>query len=106
MFDDTLVVFATEFGRTPGAQGTNGRDHHPYGFTVWLAGGGIKGGQVHGATDDFGYHARIDRCSVAELHATMLHQLGLDYQRLSFTRHGREERLTDVAQPRLLRKLI
>jgi hypothetical protein len=106
LLDSTLVFWGGEFGRTPGAQNRDGRDHHPYGFSVWLAGGGIQGGQVHGATDDFGYHAAVERCSVADLHATMLHQLGLDYQRLSFPRHGRDERLTDVSQPRLLRRLI
>jgi hypothetical protein len=82
MFDDTLVVFATEFGRTPGAQGTNGRDHHPYGFSVWLAGAGIKGGTVHGATDELGFHAVENRHYVTDIHATVLHQLGLDPRRL------------------------
>ena len=106
LLDSTLVFWGGEFGRTPGAQNRDGRDHHPYGFSVWLAGGGIVGGQSHGATDDFGYYARVDRTSVADLHATMLHQLGLDYSRLAYHRHGRDERLTDVAQPRLLRKLI
>jgi hypothetical protein len=106
LLDSTLIFWGGEFGRTPGAQNRDGRDHHPYGFSVWLAGGGIVGGQTHGATDDFGYRATIERTSVADLHATMLHQLGLDYQRLAFPRHGRDERLTDVAQPRLLRKLI
>jgi Protein of unknown function (DUF1501) len=106
LLDSTLIFWGGEFGRTPGAQGRDGRDHHPYGFSVWLAGGGIRGGQAHGATDDFGYHARVDRTSVADLHATMLHQLGLDYHRLAYHRHGRDERLTDVAQPRLLRNLI
>ena len=106
LLDSTLLFWGGEFGRTPGAQNRDGRDHHPYGFSVWLAGGGIHGGQIHGATDDFGYHARVDRCSVADLHATMLHQLGLDYARLSYPRHGRDERLTDVAQPRLLHHLV
>jgi hypothetical protein len=106
LLDSTLVFWGGEFGRTPGAQNRDGRDHHPYGFSIWLAGGGIQGGQVHGATDDFGYRAAVDRCSVADLHATMLHQLGLDYHRLSYARHGRDERLTDVAQPRLLTRLI
>jgi hypothetical protein len=106
LLDSTLVVWGGEFGRTPGAQGRDGRDHHPYGFSVWLAGGGIKGGQVYGATDDFGYRAVTDRCSTAELHATMLHLLGLDYQRLSYRRHGRDERLTDVYEPRILTPLL
>jgi hypothetical protein len=106
LLDSTLVFWGGEFGRTPGAQNRDGRDHHPYGFSVWLAGGGTKGGQAHGATDDFGYHAAVDRTSVAQLHATMLHLLGLDYRRLAYARHGRDEKLTDVHEPRLLRGLI
>lgn len=106
LLDSTLVFWGGEFGRTPGAQNRDGRDHHPYGFSVWLAGGGIKGGQVYGATDDFGYHAVHNRCSTADLHTTMLHQLGLDARRLSFHRHGREERLIDVHDVRLLEPLI
>jgi hypothetical protein len=106
LLDSTLVFWGGEFGRTPGAQGRDGRDHHPYGFSVWLAGGGIKGGQVYGATDDFGYRAVRDRCSTADLHATMLHLLGLDHARLTYRRHGREERLTDVYEARLLRPLL
>jgi uncharacterized protein DUF1501 len=106
LFDSTLVFWGGEFGRTPGAQNRDGRDHHPYGFSVWLAGGGIKGGQVYGATDDFGYRAVTDRCSTADLHATMLHLLGLDHRRLAYLRHGREERLTDVYPARVLRPLV
>ncbi len=106
LFDQTLVLWGGEFGRTPGAQGRDGRDHHPYGFSLWLAGGGIKGGQSYGATDDFGYRAVVDRCSTADLHATILHQLGLDYTRLSYPRHGRDERLTDVYEPRILQPLL
>ena len=78
LLDETLVVWATEFGRTPGAQGGDGRDHHPYGFSVWMAGGGIKGGIVHGATDELGFHAVENRHYVTDIHATVLHQLGLD----------------------------
>jgi hypothetical protein len=106
LLDSTLVIWGGEFGRTPGAQGRDGRDHHPYGFSIWLAGGGIKGGQTYGATDDFGYRATVDRVSTADLHATILHQLGLDHQKLWFPRHGREERLTDVFEPRILKKLL
>ncbi len=106
LLDSTLVFWGGEFGRTPGAQNRDGRDHHPYGFSIWLAGGGIKGGQAYGATDDFGYRAAVDRTSVADLHRTMLHLLGLDYQRLAYPRHGRDERLTDVHQPRLLSPLL
>jgi hypothetical protein len=106
LLDSTLVFWGGEFGRTPGAQGKDGRDHHPYGFSVWLAGGGVKGGQAYGATDDFGYRAVTDRCSVADLHATMLHLLGLEHRRLTFSHHGRDERLTDVYDARLLKPLL
>ncbi|MFN0166334.1 MAG: DUF1501 domain-containing protein [Bryobacteraceae bacterium] len=97
MFDDTLVVWCTEFGRTPGAQGTNGRDHHPYGFSVWLAGGGIKGGVVHGATDELGFHAVENRHYVTDIHATVLHQLGLDPRRLEVP--GRKRLDIDFGTP-------
>jgi Protein of unknown function (DUF1501) len=106
LLDSTLVFWGGEFGRTPGAQGGDGRDHHPYGFSVWLAGAGVKGGQTYGATDDFGYRAVTDRCSVADLHRTMLHLLGLDHSKLVYQHNGREERLTDVYQPRLLAPLL
>jgi hypothetical protein len=82
LLDETLVIFATEFGRTPGSQGADGRDHHIFGFSVWLAGGGIKGGVVHGATDEIGFHAVEDRHYVTDIHATILHQLGLDSRKL------------------------
>ena len=82
LLDETLVVFATEFGRTPGAERSDGRDHHPYGFSVWMAGGGIKGGIAHGATDEIGFHAVDNRHYVTDIHATVLHQLGLDPHRL------------------------
>jgi hypothetical protein len=82
LLKDTLVVWSTEFGRTPGAQGSDGRDHHPYGFSIWLAGGGVKGGIVHGATDELGFHAVEKRHYVTDLHATVLHQLGLDSRKL------------------------
>ncbi len=82
LLDETLVVWATEFGRTPGSQHGNGRDHHPFGFTVWMAGGGIKGGTIHGATDEVGFHAVENRHYVTDIHATVLHQLGLDPRKL------------------------
>jgi len=82
LLDSTIVLFASEFGRTPGTQGADGRDHHIYGFSVWMAGGGIKGGLVHGATDEIGFHAVEDRHYVTDIHATILHQLGLDSRRL------------------------
>jgi uncharacterized protein (DUF1501 family) len=106
LLDSTLVFWGGEFGRTPGAQGKDGRDHHPYGFSVWLAGGGIKGAQTYGATDDFGYRSVTDRCPVADLHATMLHLLGLDYRQLTYSHNGRDERLTDVHEPHLLKPLL
>jgi hypothetical protein len=82
LFDETLVVWATEFGRTPGAEKSDGRDHHPYGFSVWMAGGGLKGGMAHGATDEIGFHAVEHRHYVTDVHATILHQLGLDSHQL------------------------
>jgi hypothetical protein len=82
MLDETLVIFATEFGRTPGSQGSDGRDHHIFGFSVWLAGGGLKGGVVHGATDEIGFHAVENRHYVTDIHATILKQLGLDSRAL------------------------
>ncbi len=98
LFDDTLILWGGEFGRTPVAEkpALNGRDHNHYGFSVWLAGGGIKGGTIHGATDDFGFRAVEDPVSVHDLHATMLHLLGLDHKRLTYRFAGRDFRLTDV----------
>jgi uncharacterized protein (DUF1501 family) len=94
LLDDTLVVWGGEFGRTPMTEGTNGRDHNPYGFTMWMAGGGIKPGTVYGTTDEFGLHAVEGRAHVHDLHATILHLLGLDHLGLTFTHNGRDERLT------------
>ncbi len=91
MFEETLVVWATEFGRTPGAENADGRDHHPYGFSVWLAGGGIKGGVAHGATDEIGFHAVEERHYVTDVHATVLHLLGLEPRRLEVPGHKRLE---------------
>lgn len=91
LLDETLVVFATEFGRTPGSQGSNGRDHHPYGFSVWMAGGGIKGGVAHGATDEIGFHTVENPHYVTDVHATILHQLGLESHRMEIPRHKRLE---------------
>ncbi|ODU01199.1 MAG: sulfatase [Planctomycetes bacterium SCN 63-9] len=97
LLDETLVVFCTEFGRTPGTQGSDGRDHHIYGFSVWMAGGGIKGGVVHGATDDIGFHAELDRHYVTDIHATILHLLGLDSRRLEIP--GRKRLEIDHGNP-------
>jgi Protein of unknown function (DUF1501) len=97
LLESTLVVWASEFGRTPMSQGGKGRDHNPYGYTMWLAGGGVKGGQAIGATDEFGLHAVTDRVSVHDFHATILHLLGLDHEKLTYPHNSRDERLTDVA---------
>jgi hypothetical protein len=96
LLDETLVVWGGEFGRTPMAQGTDGRDHNPFGFTMWLAGGGIKGGTVYGATDEYGYYAVEKKVEVHDLHATMLHLLGMDHKKLTYRFGGRDMRLTDV----------
>jgi hypothetical protein len=103
MFDDTLILWGGEFGRTPsvelgdGGKSKLGRDHNHYGFTVWLAGGGVKGGTVYGATDEFGFKAVENRASVHDLHATMLHLLGFDHEKLTYRHAGRDFRLTDVS---------
>lgn len=93
---ETLVIWAGEFGRTPMAQGSDGRDHNPFGFSIWLAGGGVKGGVTYGATDDYGYFVVENRVEVYDLHATMLHLLGLDHKKLTYRFGGRDMRLTDV----------
>jgi hypothetical protein len=97
LFDSTLVIWGGEFGRMPMSESGKGRDHNPYGFTVWMAGAGIKGGIVHGATDAVGLRAAVDRVHVHDLHATVLHLLGIDHTRLTFPHNGREDRLTDTA---------
>lgn len=96
LFDETLIVWAGEFGRTPFAQSGDGRDHNPFGFSVWLAGGGIKGGTVHGATDELGYYAVQDVCTVYDLWATVQHLIGIDHEKLTYRFGGRDFRLTDV----------
>ena len=97
LLDETLVVWCTEFGRTPGAQGLDGRDHHPYGFSVWLAGGGVKGGTVHGSTDEIGFHAVEDRHYVTDIPAPVLHPMGLDPRRMEVP--GRKRLDIDFGQP-------
>ena len=98
LLDDTLVAFVTEFGRMPTFQkGASGRDHNPAGFTVWLAGAGVKRAWHHGATDEFGWKAVEDICTIYDLHATILHLLGLDHERLTYRHAGRDYRLTDVS---------
>jgi hypothetical protein len=97
LFDSTLVIWGGEFGRMPVSQGSNGRDHNPKGFLVWMTGAGIKGGASHGETDEIGYRAAVDPVTVHDLHATMLHLLGIDHKRLTYLHNGRRYRLTDVA---------
>ena len=96
LLDETLIVWSGEFGRTPFVQRIDGRDHNPFGFSMWLAGGGIKGGTIHGATDEYGYHAVENILTLHDLHATILHLLGLDHERLTYHFGGRDFRLTDV----------
>ena len=96
LLDETLIVWGGEFGRTPMAQGSDGRDHNPFGYTMWLAGGGIKGGTIYGETDEYGYFAIRDKVEIHDLHATMLHLLGMDHKRLTYRFSGRDMRLTDV----------
>ena len=96
LLDSTLIVFTGEFGRTPFAQGGNGRDHSPFGFSLFLCGGGARGGAIYGATDDYGYRAIEDKCDLHDLHATMLHLMGMDHKRLTYRFSGRDMRLTDV----------
>jgi len=108
LLDSTLVVWMGEFGRTPVSQGANGRDHSRRGFSLWLAGGGVKGGYAHGATDEFGYESVEQVVSMHDLHATMLYCLGLDHRRLSFEHDGRNETLTDsdLTRASVVRELL
>ena len=102
LLDETLVVWGSEFGRTPGAERSDGRDHHPYGFSVWLAGGGVRGGVAHGATDELGFHAVENRHYVTDLHATVLHQLGLDSRKLVVPGHRR----LDIDHGHAIRQIV
>jgi hypothetical protein len=114
MLDSTLVLWGGEFGRTPGAElrgnaakrGNEGRDHHPYGYSVWMAGGGIKGGQTYGETDEFGYRSVVNRTKLSDYHATVLHLLGLDHETLDHEHNGRSERLTDVYEANPIKPLL
>ena len=109
MLEDTLVIWGGEFGRTPMSQGGGddpGRDHHIKGFSMFLAGGGVKGGVTHGATDDLGYNAVEDVVHVRDLHATMLHLLGIDHQRLSVPFQGLDVRLTGVEPARVVNEIL
>jgi uncharacterized protein (DUF1501 family) len=97
LLNETLVVWAGEFGRQPVSQNDTGRDHNKQAFALWMAGGGVKPGYIHGDTDEFGYKAVDKAMSVPDLHATILHQLGIDHRKLTYWHNGREESLTDVA---------
>jgi len=97
LLDDTLVIWGGEFGRTPTAEGTNGREHHPFGFTMWMAGGGVKSGLAYGATDEFGWHSVENKVHVHDLHATILHLMGINHEKLTYRYSGRDFRLTDVS---------
>ncbi len=105
LLEETLVLWGGEFGRTPASQGSNGRDHNHWGFSVWMAGGGIRGGLAHGATDDFGFRAVENRVHAHDLHATMLHLMGIDHERLTYRYGGRDFRLTDV-EGRIIHEII
>ena len=96
LLEETLVIWSGEFGRAPFVQGSDGRDHNPFGFSLWLAGGGVKGGTTLGATDEYGYRAVENVLTIHDLHATILHLLGIDHERLTFRFGGRDFRLTDV----------
>jgi hypothetical protein len=96
LLDETLVIWGAEFGRTPTAQGTDGRDHNPHGFTYWMAGGGVKRGFSYGETDEYGYYAKENRVHVHDFHATLMHLLGIDHEKLTYRYGGRDFRLTDV----------
>jgi hypothetical protein len=97
LLEDTLVVWGGEFGRTPTSENGDGRDHNHWGFTMWLAGGGVKGGMAYGSTDDFGFRAEQDKMHIHDLHATLLHLLGIDHEKLTYRYSGRDFRLTDVS---------
>lgn len=105
LLDETLVIWGGEFGRTPTAQGKNGRDHNPHAFTWWFAGGGVKRGFSYGASDEFGFYAAEDRVHVHDLHATLLYLLGIDHERLTYRYGGRDFRLTDV-EGRVVREIL
>nr|MCS5575422.1 DUF1501 domain-containing protein [Pseudomonadales bacterium] len=114
MLDSTLVLWGGEFGRTPGAElrgdkvkaGSEGRDHHPYGFSVWMAGGGVQGGQTYGETDEFGYRSIVNRTKMSDYHATILHLLGLNHEELVHESNGRDEKLTDVYDAHVIQPLV
>jgi hypothetical protein len=105
LLEDTLVVWGGEFGRTPTAEGNNGREHHPFGFSMWMAGGGVKGGIAHGTTDEYGWYAEENKVHVHDLHATILHLMGINHEKLTYRYSGRDYRLTDVSG-RVVREIL
>jgi uncharacterized protein (DUF1501 family) len=105
LLEDTLIIWGGEFGRTPTSENGDGRDHNHHGFTMWLAGGGIKGGMTYGETDEFGFKAMVNKMHVHDLHATVLHLLGLDHEQLTYRHAGRDFRLTDV-YGRVVREIL
>ena len=105
MLEDTLVIWGGEFGRTPMAQG-DGRDHHIQAFSLWMAGAGVKGGTTYGSTDELGYKVATDGVSVHDLHATMLHQLGIDHERLTFRFQGLDYKLTGVEKAKVVKSIL
>jgi uncharacterized protein (DUF1501 family) len=106
LLDSTLVIWAGEFGRLPVAEGGNGRDHNPYGFSFWMAGGGIKGGTTYGSTDEFGYASVENKVTMADFHATVLDLLGLDFKKVTFDYEGRDESLTGVEPARVVKEIL
>jgi uncharacterized protein (DUF1501 family) len=106
LLDSTLVTWGGEFGRTPTSEGSDGRDHNPYGFSVWLAGGGVRGGMAYGATDDFGFTAVENKVPIRYLHATILHLLGLGHEELTYLFQGLDQKLTGVEPARVIRELL
>ena len=106
LLDETLVLWTGEFGRLPVAEGTDGRDHNPFGYSFWMAGGGVKGGTIYGATDDFGYRATENPVTVADFHATVLDRLGFDHQQLTYDFEGRTETLIGVEKARVVRDIL
>src|SRR5262249_44155926 len=103
---DTLVIWSGEFGRTPMSEASDGRDHHKDAFSLWMCGGGVKGGSIFGKTDDFGYSVMENPVTVADFHATVLYLLGLDHKRLIFSHGTRDERLTDVHDAHVIREIL
>ena len=106
LLEDTLVIWAGEFGRLPVSQGADGRDHNPFGFSFWMAGGGVRGGTIHGATDEFGYAAVEDPVTMADFHATVMHLLGLDHTRVTYEFEGRDESLTGVERAEVIHNIL